>query len=82
MCNEMMGRGLRIVVVSTYKELRERKIPEVISLDTVAKIYSLHHPRVSQSNARDTVTQWLDNDSSRRGKLLRNIRVTYVTEQD
>ena len=62
MCNEMTGCGCRIVVVRTYKEIRERKISEVISLDTVTKIYSLHHPSVSQSNARDTVTQWLDND--------------------
>ena len=80
MCDKMTGCGCRIVVVRTYKELRDRKISEVISVDSVAKIYNLYHPRVSQSNARDTVIQWLDNEPSRRMELRKNIRANHVNE--
>ncbi len=59
MCDKAKFCGCRRVVTRTYRELRERNLPEIWALDTAVRIFTLHHPEVTEDNARIAVTNWL-----------------------
>lgn len=54
--------GCRAVVTRTYRELRERNIPDVAAFDTATTIFRMHHPEVPLSEARYAIAEWLDED--------------------
>jgi len=60
MCDREMGCGCRAVVVRTYRELRERQIPDLWAFDTAARIFRMHHPEFSDCEARFTIAGWID----------------------
>jgi len=60
MCEKSKNCACRIVVTRAYRELRDRKLPDIQAFDTAARIYRLHHPEVLESDARFTIAEWLD----------------------
>ena len=60
MCNEAKDCGCRVAVTRTYRELRERNIPEIPAFDTAVTIFRLHHPEVPDHESRFTIAEWLE----------------------
>ena len=63
MCEEVKGCGCRIAVTRVYRELKERRIPEVSAFDTAAMIFRLHHPEIPEQESRFTISEWLDENA-------------------
>lgn len=67
-----MGRGYcqnsrhcERVVITAYRDLRSRDVPDVSAFQACVTLYRIHHPEASVSEARRLVSEWIDHYVSR-----------------
>ena len=48
------------VVKRVFRELQERGVAEESAFDSATNVYRLHHPEVSEREARFRIAEWLD----------------------
>ena len=61
MCNLAEECACRDAVSRSYRELRQRAVPERSAFEASTRVYRYYHPDVPARVARLTVSAWLDN---------------------
>ncbi len=56
----MIARRCERSVVTAYRELRERAMPDPLAFQACTTLYRIHHPEASLSEARRLVAEWID----------------------
>lgn len=59
MCEMSVDCDCRMAVTRTFRELRDRNVPDESALESAARVYRFHHPKVSEEDARSVVSRWL-----------------------
>jgi len=55
-----IARRCERAVITAYRDLRVKGVPDMSAFGACTTIYRIHHPEASLSEARRLVSEWID----------------------